>query len=66
MKNSRKNSQNNAHVISFRVSAEEREVLLRQAKKSGVNLSLLIRKKLDMPVQNVGLEASARREGRGL
>ncbi len=51
MKKSKNNVQRNAHVISFRVNDEEREVLLKQARKYGVNLSLLIRNMLDIPVQ---------------
>lgn len=37
----------NDHVISFRVNSEERTALLQQAQKYGVNLSQLMRKKLD-------------------
>jgi len=58
--------QSNHHVISFRVNAEERDALLRQAKKCGVNLSLLIRNKLDMSGQGGGLEMTSARVERAL
>jgi len=48
MKRTANNTQGNNHVISFRVSTEERAALLKQAKKCGGNLSLLIRTKLEM------------------
>ena len=44
----------NRHVISFRVSSEEYATLLRQAQKCGGNLSLLIRKKLEMHRREAG------------
>ena len=51
VKKARKKAQSNVHVISFRVNDEERDALLKQAQRCGGNLSLLIRKKLEMPVQ---------------
>jgi len=41
----------NEYVISFRVSSAERNALLQQAQKYGVNLSQLMRKKLDVLTQ---------------
>jgi len=42
-----KSKKSNGHVISFRVTTDERNALLEQAQKYGVNLSQLMRKKLD-------------------
>jgi arsenate reductase-like glutaredoxin family protein len=36
------------HIISFRVSSCEKEVLCQQAKQSGISISQLLRKKLDL------------------
>ncbi|NOY14117.1 MAG: hypothetical protein GXP51_10745 [Deltaproteobacteria bacterium] len=38
----------NEFVISFRVNNEEKSVLLEMANKSGVNISQLMRMKLDL------------------
>jgi len=46
-----KAKKSNEHVISFRVSADERNALLQLAEKHGVNLSQLMRKKLETLTQ---------------
>ena len=42
----------NEHIISFRVNCEERNALLQQAEKHGINLSQFMRKKLFFLMQD--------------
>lgn len=46
-----KAKKSNEYVISFRVNSAERNALLQQAQKYGVNLSQLMRKTLDFLTQ---------------
>ena len=47
-----KAKKSNEFVISFRVSTDERNALLEQARKSGVNISQLMRQTLDMLIDS--------------
>ncbi len=53
MKATMKEKKRNQFIISFRVSEEERNVLLLRANESGMSISQLMRMKLDLQNSNM-------------